>query len=217
MIYDTLDTLPVLTFYKVGSTSNLGLLQNKIKRKNRLTEIQLIELFTKLQEKFTEGLNKLNHDSSDEVRFIAIREYEKLNVKQNGVFMAIELLKIEVNEDAIDYLTTEGFIVDLSNTVNYYKSLENITRRANTINAQKNQLRQSVPKVKEYADSKENPSEETENDISQIIKTLIAFSEILNVQINIQKVSCAEYLVYYDLVRKKIEQEKKNNQNAKKE
>lgn len=217
MIYDSLETLPVLAFYKVGSTGNLGLLQNKVKRKNRLSEIQLLELFTRLQDEFTEGLTNLNFDSSDEVRFIAIREYEKLNVKQNGIFMAVELLKIEVNEEAIEYLKSEGLTVDISKTENYFKSLESISRRGLMINDQKKQLEETNLKVKEYKNSKTHTSEETGNDISQIIKTLIAFSEILNIQISIQKVSCAEYLVYYDLVRMKIEQEKKINQNAKKD
>ncbi|WCM43612.1 hypothetical protein MG290_14705 (plasmid) [Flavobacterium sp. CBA20B-1] len=215
MIYDSLDTLPVLTFYKVGSTGNLGLLQNKVKRKDRLSEFDLMHLFTRMQKEFTEILNNLSIKSDDNSRFHLIAIYEYHEAKQKIGFMAIELLKIEVNQDAIDFLESEGFKVDLENTERYYKSLESIFRKLELINSKKKAMISSSPKLKEYVESKLKDPEYLENETSQIIKTLIAFSEILNIQINIQKVSCAEYLVYYDLVSKKIEQEKKNNQTAK--
>lgn len=205
MIQNSLDTLPVVTFYRISETGNVGLLQNKVKRKNRLSDLDLQVLYLKLSDEFASKLQNIGPEAGEnkDEQLFEMKKYATMELQQKGIKMAIEILRFEVDKNAIEYLKSVGISIKTDSTKNYYSSLTVAESRIHLIEANKNRIKSNSRYLNKMLEHKDP------NSSFDIHNTLISFGLILNMQIDTNKVTCSDYLAYYTHVLQRIEQEKR--------
>src|SRR5690606_6941863 len=121
MIYDSLDVLPVKTFYKIQQTGNYKLLN--LQSEN---EEELKNLF----DKFSDEFNQLDKGSSFEKDFLLQREIAHLEAKERLCILGVDILKFEYDQDVKNILEKEiHFKIRTKTTEYYYKDLERIEKK----------------------------------------------------------------------------------------
>lgn len=173
MIYDSLDTLPVKTFYKILETNNLRLLSNGHDRPD--SELELI--FDKLSEEFQE----LSSEDKSDRNFMITKEISHLESKYRTAICGIEILRFELNATVLQELEKLLNVRIRTNlTEYYYKDLERAESKANLIKKMINKLKDQLP-------TKQNSRGGSIDD------TLATISMITGVSFDFNLISCTAY------------------------
>jgi len=188
MIYDSLDTLPIKTFYKIQNTGNVELLS--VGKENQ--ELDLEQLFDKLSLEF----ESLAHSQEDKVFFIK-REISHLESVKKVCSLGIEILKFEYNEEIKNKICELLHLNIRTNlTSHYYKDLERCEKKISFINKKISQLEKLLPT------EKESKSNDTIDDI------LASICSILGVSFDFNTIPCTTYLAYKKQVDTKLKVQK---------
>jgi|SRR5690606_16713950 len=188
MIYDSLDTLPIKTFYKIQNTGNVELLN--VGKENQ--ELDLEQLFDKLSLEF----ESLAHSQEDKVFFIK-REISHLESVKRVCSLGIEILKFEYNEKIKNKICELLHLNIRTNlTSHYYKDLERCEKKISFINKKISQLEKLLPT------EKESKSNDTIDDI------LASICSILGVSFDFNTIPCTTYLAYKKQVDTKLKVQK---------
>ncbi len=197
MIYDSLDTLPVKTFYKIQETGNFKLLNPDDESENETKE-----LFDRLSDEF----NKLDKGSSYEREFLLQKEIAHLEAKQNLCALAVEILRFELNQEVKESLEKElHFKVRTKNTAYYYKDLGRAESKISL-------LKVKIERLKEQLKSNNSNSS---NLLQTIDDVLASISSILGVSFDFNTLTCTPYLAYKKQTESKVKSQEKQLSNLK--
>lgn len=185
MIYDTLDNLPVKTFYKIQSSGNAGLLNPN----NETTQQDLNELFDDLVTQF-----EVLSESSTERDFFIKREISHLESVKKIATLGVEILKFEWNEEIrAEVSKLLGLNIRTNRTIYYYKDLERCEKKIALIDKKIQTLSNQLPKEKES-----NNNTETIDDV------LASFCTVLGVSFDFNTLPCTSYIAYKKQMAMKI-------------
>lgn len=185
MIYDTLDVLPVKTFYKIQETSNFNLLNPK-----NIEIEDLPSLFDELSDEF----NKLDKGEGFDREFILQKEISHLESKVKVLTLGVEILRFEYDDEIKNTIEKEiHHKIRTNRTKYYYKDLERIEKKTLLINAK-------IQRLKDQ--QKSNNGSESSN--STIDDMLASICTILGVSFDFNTVPCTTYLAYKKQTQSKI-------------
>lgn len=185
MIYDTLDVLPVKTFYKIQETSNFNLLNPK-----NIGIEDLPSLFDELSDEF----NKLDKGEGFDREFILQKEISHLESKVKVLTLGVEILRFEYDDEIKNTIEKEiHHKIRTNRTEYYYKDLERIEKKTLLINAK-------IQRLKDQ--QKSNNGSESSN--STIDDMLASICTILGVSFDFNTVPCTTYLAYKKQTQSKI-------------
>lgn len=185
MIYDTLDVLPVKTFYKIQETSNFNLLNPK-----NIEIEDLPSLFDELSDEF----NKLDKGEGFDREFILQKEISHLESKVKVLTLGVEILRFEYDDEIKNTIEKEiHHKIRTNRTEYYYKDLERIEKKTLLINAK-------IQRLKDQ--QKSNNGSESSN--STIDDMLASICTILGVSFDFNTVPCTTYLAYKKQTQSKI-------------
>ena len=183
-IYNSLDTLPVVTFFKVMETSDYSLLNPN---KEKITEEELMKVWEDLYNEFQDR----DDNQANKKVFRITKELQVLSLKYNIIQMCIDALLFDYNEEAIKILKQHGYRVKKES---YNSDLEKAQRYSKGILAQIELLKQQLPKLPEKEDNSNI------NDVLAGFATKVAVGKH-------NEVTCSEYLSYKKLISKIIQQQ----------
>lgn len=185
MIYDTLDVLPVKTFYKIQETSNFNLLNPK-----NIEIEDLPSLFDDLSDEF----NKLDKGEGFDREFILQKEISHLESKVKVLTLGVEILRFEYDDEIKNTIEKEiHHKIRTNRTEYYYKDLERIEKKTLLINAK-------IQRLKDQ--QKSNNGSESSN--STIDDMLASICTILGVSFDFNTIPCTTYLAYKKQTQSKI-------------
>lgn len=185
MIYDTLDVLPVKTFYKIQETSNFNLLNPK-----NIEIEDLPSLFDELSDEF----NKLDKGEGFDREFILQKEISHLESKVKVLTLGVEILRFEYDDEIKNTIEKEiHHKIRTNRTEYYYKDLERIEKKTLLINAK-------IQRLKDQ--QKSNNGSESSN--STIDDMLASICTILGVSFDFNTIPCTTYLAYKKQTQSKI-------------
>lgn len=185
MIYDTLDVLPVKTFYKIQETSNFNLLNPK-----NIEIEDLPSLFDELSDEF----NKLDKGEGFDREFILQKEISHLESKVKVLTLGVEILRFEYDDEIKNTIEKEiHHKIRTNRTEYYYKDLERIEKKTLLINAK-------IQRLKDQ--QKSNNGSESSN--STIDDMLASICTILGVSFDFNTVPCTTYIAYKKQTQSKI-------------
>lgn len=185
MIYDTLDVLPVKTFYKIQETSNVNLLNPT----NSESE-DLSLLFDELSDEF----NKIDKGEGFDREFILQREISHLESKVRLLTLGVEILRFEYNDEIKAVVENEILHkIRTNRTEYYYKDLERIEKKTLLINA----------KIQRLKDQQKSNNNSSSNNAS-IDDMLASICSILGVSFDFNTIPCTTYLAYKKQTHSKI-------------
>lgn len=193
MIYDTLDVLPVKTFYKIQETSNFNLLNPK-----NIEIEDLPSLFDELSDEF----NKLDKGEGFDREFILQKEISHLESKVKVLTLGVEILRFEYDDEIKNTIEKEiHHKIRTNRTEYYYKDLERIEKKTLLINAK-------IQRLKDQ--QKSNNGSESSN--STIDDMLASICTILGVSFDFNTVPCTTYLAYKKQTQSKIKDQEEQLQ-----
>lgn len=185
MIYDTLDVLPVKTFYKIQETSNFNLLNPK-----NIEIEDLPSLFDDLSDEF----NKLDKGEGFDREFILQKEISHLESKVKFLTLGVEILRFEYDDEIKNTIEKEiHHKIRTNRTEYYYKDLERIEKKTLLINAK-------IQRLKDQ--QKSNNGRESSN--STIDDMLASICTILGVSFDFNTIPCTTYIAYKKQTQSKI-------------
>lgn len=185
MIYDTLDVLPVKTFYKIQETSNFNLLNPK-----NIEIEDLPSLFDELSDEF----NKLDKGEGFDREFILQKEISHLESKVKVLTLGVEILRFEYDDEIKNTIEKEiHHKIRTNRSEYYYKDLERIEKKTLLINAK-------IQRLKDQ--QKSNNGSESSN--STIDDMLASICTILGVSFDFNTVPCTTYIAYKKQTQSKI-------------
>ena len=186
MIYDTLDILPIKTFYKIQETANVGLLNPN----GEQIDFDISELFDRLSDQF----NTLDKGDGFDREFILEKEIAHLESKVKLLTLGVEILRFEYNDEIKNTIEKEiHHKIRTNRTEYYYKDLERIEKKTLLINAK-------IQRLKDQ--QKSNNGNESSN--STIDDTLASICSILGVSFDFNTIPCTTYLAYKKQTNSKI-------------
>lgn len=184
ILYKTLRELPFITCMEIMYTGNLLLLTDDPE-----TPIEeLAELWMALEEKFQAVFNS----GGQKKVFNVTKEIEYLLNKYQTIVNACVSLEFDVSEPLIEMLREFGYKFRMEF---YNDDLIRVYREANAIHMKVSQLKSTLPK------ESENPSEDWETDIYQ---QMAAYSSLLSIDFDFDKISCMKYKAIEHQVKSKI-------------
>jgi|SRR5690606_3443717 len=188
MIYDTLDRLPIKTFYKIQETQNFNLLNpNEI-----CTKIDLELLFDDL----TNEYEMLVDSGADKIFFIK-KEISHLESVKKLCSLGIEILKFQYNEEIKNKICEMLHLNIRTNlTPHYFKDLERCEKKISLLDKKINQLEKLIPK------------EEKRSNNNSIDDVLASICSILGVSFDFNTIPCTTYLAYKKQVDSKLKVQK---------
>ena len=184
-MYNSLDILPVKTYFKIIETGNFFLLSFSDKK---VAELELSELWNEINQAFQERDN----NQANKRIFRISTDIEYLISKYNLIQMCVNTLRFDRNQEVIDILKSHNYLV----TDKFYERDLNRTERnskgiLNKIELLKSQL----------------PKEDNKTD-SSIDDVLASYSNILGFHVgDFNKITCSEYLAFKKQVESKIKQQ----------
>ena len=175
MIYDSLDILPIKTFFKIQETNNISLLVTA----NELFEVdELQKIFDKLSDDF----QMMNAEDNSARNFMLLKEISHLESKYKTAICGIEILRFEANTAIIHTLSELLNIKIRTNQTNfYYKDLDRAQSKANLLKRSIEKLRDQLPKTKPESNK-------------SIDDVLASVSMITGVSFDFNAISCTAYL-----------------------
>ena len=186
MIYDTLDILPIKTFYKIQETANVGLLNPN----GEQIDFDISELFDRLSDRF----NTLDKGDGFDREFILEKEIAHLESKVKLLTLGVEILRFEYNDEIKNTIEKEiHHKIRTNRTEYYYKDLERIEKKTLLINAK-------IQRLKDQ--QKSNNGNESSN--STIDDMLASICSILGVSFDFNTIPCTTYLAYKKQTNSKI-------------
>ncbi|WP_177764019.1 hypothetical protein [Flavobacterium sp. I3-2] len=185
MIHDTLDYLPVKTFFKIQQTGNFKLLATA---EENISEKDLEVLFDKLSDEFQE----LNAEDNSVRNFMLLKEISHLEAKLKTAMCGIEILRFEANNSVMIALCELlNLNIRTNRTDYYYKDLDRAESKARLINKSIEKLRDQLPK-----------KDQTKSD--SIDDTLAAISMITGVSFDFNMLSCTAYAALIKQTKQKV-------------
>lgn len=198
MIYDSLDTLPVKTFYKIQETGNFKLLNLDLEN-----EEEAKTLFDQLSDEF----NKIDKGDNYETEFMLNKTIAYIESKQNLCTLGLEILRFELNQEVKEAIEKELHIkIRTKNTAYYYKDLERVEGKMAVLNSKKQKLIEQKKKVSQNGNSDSSFS---------IDDALASISAILGVSFDFNTLSCTSYLAYKKQTESKVKSQEKQLSNLK--
>lgn len=199
MIYDSLDTLPVKTFYKIQETGNFKLLNPDEESENETKE-----LFDRLSDEF----NKIDKGDNYETEFMLNKTIAYIESKENLCTLGLQILRFELNQEVKEVIEKELHIkIRTKNTAYYYKDLERVEGKMAVLNSKKQKLIEQKKKVSQNGNSDSSFS---------IDDALASISAILGVSFDFNTLSCTSYLAYKKQTASKVKSQEKQLSNLKK-
>lgn len=186
MIYDTLDILPIKTFYKIQETGNIDLLNPS----NAPSEIDFSELFDHLSDQF----NMLDKGDDFDREFMLEKEISHLESKVKLLTLGVDILRFEYNDEI--KLIVEKEIhhkIRTNRTEYYYKDLERIDKKILLINS----------KIQRLLDQRKSNNGNASSN-STIDDMLASICSILSVSFDFNTIPCTTYLAYKKQTNSKI-------------
>ncbi|WCM42405.1 hypothetical protein MG290_01675 [Flavobacterium sp. CBA20B-1] len=184
MIYNTLDLLPIKTFYKIQETGNLKLLNAP-----NLDETELKDLFDSLSDQF----NKIDKGEEFDREFLLQREISHLETKVKIITLGVEILRFEYDDEVKASIEQEAHHkIRTNRTEYYYKDLERIEKKISLINTK-------IQRLKE-----QQKTTQKSNDNSSIDDMLASICSILGVSFDFNTIPCTTYLAYKKQTQSKI-------------
>lgn len=186
MIYDTLDILPIKTFYKIQETGNIDLLNPS----NAPSEIDFSELFDHLSDQF----NMLDKGDDFDREFMLEKEISHLESKVKLLTLGVDILRFEYNDEI--KLIVEKEIhhkIRTNRTEYYYKDLERIDKKILLINS----------KIQRLLDQRKSNNGNASGN-SRIDDMLASICSILSVSFDFNTIPCTTYLAYKKQTNSKI-------------
>lgn len=186
MIYDTLDILPIKTFYKIQETGNIDLLNPS----NAPSEIDFSELFDHLSDQF----NMLDKGDDFDREFMLEKEISHLESKVKLLTLGVDILRFEYNDEI--KLIVEKEIhhkIRTNRTEYYYKDLERIDKKILLINT----------KIQRLLDQRKSNNGNASSN-STIDDMLASICSILSVSFDFNTIPCTTYLAYKKQTNSKI-------------
>lgn len=197
MIYNSLDNIPIIIFFKIAETGDFYLLSDEVSDSDKLESIW-ISLIKEHEE-------RQNRKESDKV-FKMQLEIAALEVEYEFVSGAIYSLGFEKNNELIEMLKKLRFIVRTDSTENYYNDLEFIQRASKSFELKINHIKSMMPKQEES---------KTENNKFSIYDTMASYTRIMGYDFDYETVSYSKFYAIQKQVHLKIESEIKNAQKNK--
>ena len=198
MIYDSLDTLPVKTFYKIQETGNFKLLNLDLEN-----EEEAKTLFDQLSDEF----NKIDKGDNYETEFMLNKTIAYIESKENLCTLGLEILRFELNQEVKEAIEKELHIkIRTKNTAYYYKDLERVESKIAILNSKK----QKLIEQKKKANQKGNG-----DSIFSIDDALASISAILGVSFDFNALTCTPYLAYKKQTESKVKSQEKQLSNLK--
>lgn len=195
MIYDNLRKLPKVTFIEIHETGNIRLLTDD----DKITDENLMELWTKLNDEFD---SKYNKDNQVDKLFNVKKEIEFQTNRYLVIKYACDALLFSHDKSLIQLLKDNMYVVT---DKNYIKDIERVLRDSEGILNKINKLKEQLPK--------ENKSKQNEYSIIDIMQS---FADILGYNFDFYKISVEEFFVKEKAVINKIKLIEKQNQQNKK-
>jgi len=185
MIYDTLDLLPIKTFYKIQETGKTTLLSTSTDYDNDLDE-----LFDVLSDEF----NKLDKGDDFDREFMIEKEISHLESKVKFLTLGVEILRFEYHDETKLSLEQEAHHkIRTNRTEYYYKDLDRIEQKALKINT----------KILRLKDQRKSNNKADSNN-STIDDMLASICTILGVSFDFNTIPCTTYLAYKKQTHSKI-------------
>jgi len=186
MIYDTLDVLPIKTFYKIQETGNIAFLNPS----NDLSDIDLNELFDTLSDDF----NMLDKGDNFDKEFILEKEIAHLESKVKLLTLGVDILRFEYNDEIKLIIEKEiNHKIRTNRTEYYYKDLERIDKKILLINS----------KIQRLLDQRKSNNGNASSN-STIDDMLASICSILSVSFDFNTIPCTTYLAYKKQTNSKI-------------
>lgn len=186
MIYNTLDILPIKTFYKIQETGNIDLLNPS----NAPSEIDFSELFDHLSDQF----NMLDKGDDFDREFMLEKEISHLESKVKLLTLGVDILRFEYNDEI--KLIVEKEIhhkIRTNRTEYYYKDLERIDKKILLVNS----------KIQRLLDQRKSNNGNASSN-STIDDMLASICSILSVSFDFNTIPCTTYLAYKKQTNSKI-------------
>lgn len=197
MIYNSLDSIPIIIFFKIAESGDFSLLSNEDSDIEKLEEIWL-DLIKQHEER---------QNTKETDKFFKMQlEIAALEVEYEFVSGAIYSLGFEKNDELIEMLKKFRFIVRTDSTENYYNDLEFIQRASKSFELKMNHIKSMMPKADE--------SKEKNNKFS-IYDTMASYTRIMGYDFDYETVSYSKFYAIQKQVHLKIESEIKNAQKNK--
>lgn len=188
MIYDSLDVLPIKTFYKIQETGQFDLLDTNSNSTEEQQDLQV--LYDRLSAEF-EALTQSDGLDRD---FFLRREISHLESVKKVCTLGIEILKFEYNEEIKNEIAQLlNYNIRTKITAYYYKDLERCEKKVLLIDKKISQLSSQLTKPK-----KTNEKGGTIDD------ALAAVCTILGVSFDFNSVPCTTYIAYKKQADSKI-------------
>lgn len=194
MIFDSLDKIPVVIFFKIAETGDFTLLTDEEIEIEKLEEIWL-KLFKEHESK--------NKTKESEKEFRLDTEISALESEYKFVLGAVYSLGFERDDELIEMLKKLRYIVKTDSTDSYYDSLEMIQRASSGFNLKISNLRSMLPKIDESKKDSEKLS---------IYDTMASYTRIMGYDFDYEKVSYSKFYAIQKQVHLKIESEIKQIQ-----
>lgn len=186
MIYDTLDILPIKTFYKIQETGNIDLLNPS----NASSEIDFSELFDHLSDQF----NMLDKGDDFDREFMLEKEISHLESKVKFLTLGVDILRFEYNDEIKLIIEKEiNHKIRTNRTEYYYKDLERIDKKILLINS----------KIQRLLDQRKSNNGNASSN-STIDDMLASICSILSVSFDFNTIPCTTYLAYKKQTNSKI-------------
>ena len=186
MIYDTLDILPIKTFYKIQETGNVDLLNPS----NASSEIDFSELFDHLSDQF----NMLDKGDDFDREFMLEKEISHLESKVKFLTLGVDILRFEYNDEIKLIIEKEiNHKIRTNRTEYYYKDLERIDKKILLINS----------KIQRLLDQRKSNNGNASSN-STIDDMLASICSILSVSFDFNTIPCTTYLAYKKQTNSKI-------------
>lgn len=184
MIYDSLDILPIKTFFKIQETNNISLL---VTANELFQEDELKLIFDRLSDEF----QTLNAKENSVRNFMLLKESSHLEAKFKTAICGIEVLKFQNKDDVrISLCELLNVKIRTNRTDHYYKDLERAENKANLIKKSIQQLNNQLPR-------------KNETKSITIDDTLAAISMITGVSFDFNLISCSAYVALLNQAEQK--------------
>jgi len=186
MIYDSLDILPIKTFYKIQETGNIDLLNPS----NDPRDIDFNELFDRLSDQF----NMLDKGDDFDRELVLEKEIAHLESKVKFLTLGVDILRFAYNDEIKLIIEKEiHHKIRTNRTEYYYKDLERIDKKILIINSTIQRL---------LDQRKSNNGNASSN--STIDDMLASICSILSVSFDFNTIPCTTYLAYKKQTNSKI-------------
>lgn len=190
-MFDTLDILPVKTYYKILETDNFHLLNPN---GGEYDDAILLDLWDELKERFQE----LDNNQLTDKIFKLSKNYDYYILTYEVVLMSVESLEFRYDEELVILLKKLGYKVRKES---YIEDLENVKRFANGLLIKANHFKSQLPKQDIDVKSSENTT---------IDDVIASYEEVTGRDFgDYNTLACTKFLAIKKQVEAKIKQQEK--------